>query len=200
MCRQDFNNTTSMLQRLQERRRKWDGFASGEALFGLPVTAHPELQRTAEELSMLGRLYGLYRSVIDTIRSYGDYLWSNVVSQVSHVPSGMVAGHRMMGITLLRYSCLPAPTHRHRATHQEPELSALRAASGLCMHCAQIGEFRILWRHAALPFKRMHASVKCFVGVPGDGSRTCAGVDDARAGLRLPSTSQEAAQGEQARG
>jgi hypothetical protein len=66
----------------QERRRKWDGFASGETLFGLPVTAHPELQRTAEELSMLGRLYGLYRAVIDTIRGYGDYLWSSVVSQV----------------------------------------------------------------------------------------------------------------------
>ena len=75
---------------VQERRRKWDGFASGEALFGLPVTAHPELQRTAEELSMLGRLYGLYRSVIDTIRGYGDYLWSSVISQVSRATLWMI--------------------------------------------------------------------------------------------------------------
>ncbi len=82
---------------VQERRRKWDGFASGEALFGLPVTAHPELQRTVEELSMLGRLYGLYRSVIDTIRGYGDYLWSNVVSQVGNAVAGMVARRQIMG-------------------------------------------------------------------------------------------------------
>ena len=34
---------------------------------------------------MLGRLYGLYRPVIDTIRGYGDYLWSSVVSQVRAV-------------------------------------------------------------------------------------------------------------------
>ena len=85
------------MHRLQERRRKWDGFASGEALFGLPVTAHPELQRTAEELSMLGRLYGLYRSVIDTIRGYGDYLWSNVVSQVGNAVAGTVGQSQTMG-------------------------------------------------------------------------------------------------------
>ena len=85
----------------QERRRKWDGFASGEALFGLPVTAHPELQRTAEKLSMLGRLYGLYRSVIDTIRGYGDYLWSSVVSQVRHAVAGFGRCLSVVGMTLL---------------------------------------------------------------------------------------------------
>ena len=40
---------------------------------------------------MLGRLYGLYRSVIDTIRGYGDYLWSNVVSQARHAVVETVA-------------------------------------------------------------------------------------------------------------
>ena len=49
---------------------------------------------------MLGRLYGLYRTVIDTIRGYGDYLWSNVVSQVlARVPAGL---NRFQSIARLR--------------------------------------------------------------------------------------------------
>lgn len=67
----------------QEKKRKWDSLSSGEALFGLPVTPHPELQQTGEELAMLGRLYSLYKTVIDSIHGYGDYLWSEVVAQVS---------------------------------------------------------------------------------------------------------------------
>ena len=66
----------------QEKKRKWDSLSSGEALFGLLITAHPELQQTADELAMLSRLYSLYKTVIDSIHGYGDYLWSDVVAQV----------------------------------------------------------------------------------------------------------------------
>ncbi len=39
------------------RKRKWDSLASGEELFGLPITQYPGLEKTEEELSMLSRLY-----------------------------------------------------------------------------------------------------------------------------------------------
>ena len=46
------------------RKRKWDSLASGEELFGLPVTLYPGLENTERELSMLNRLYScaLYSS------------------------------------------------------------------------------------------------------------------------------------------
>lgn len=42
---------------MQMRKRKWDSLASGEELFGLPVTLYPGLENTERELSMLNRLY-----------------------------------------------------------------------------------------------------------------------------------------------
>ncbi len=42
---------------MQVRKRKWDGLASGEELFGLPVTQYPGLEQTQTEIAMLDRLY-----------------------------------------------------------------------------------------------------------------------------------------------
>lgn len=42
---------------VQARKRKWEGFTAGEALFGLPVTAFPELERTELEIVNLDKLY-----------------------------------------------------------------------------------------------------------------------------------------------
>jgi hypothetical protein len=39
------------------RKRKWDAYASGEELFGLPLTSYPELEKTQEEVAMLDKLY-----------------------------------------------------------------------------------------------------------------------------------------------
>ena len=67
----------------QVRKRKWENYSSGEELFGLPVTAYPELERTEKELSLLDRLYSLYTSVISTINGYADVFWVEVVSRAS---------------------------------------------------------------------------------------------------------------------
>ena len=37
----------------QVRKRKWDGLASGEELFRLPVTQYPGLEQTQTEIAML---------------------------------------------------------------------------------------------------------------------------------------------------
>ncbi len=44
-------------QLFEVRKRKWESYASGEELFGLPVTQYPELERTREEIAMLDMLY-----------------------------------------------------------------------------------------------------------------------------------------------
>lgn len=46
-----------MLTPLQVRKRKWENYSSGEELFGLKVTAYPELEQTEKEVTMLDRLY-----------------------------------------------------------------------------------------------------------------------------------------------
>jgi dynein heavy chain, axonemal len=66
----------------QVRKRKWENYSSGEELFGLPVTAYPELEQTEKEIAMLDRLYNLYVTVIGTIRGYGDYFWVGGLADV----------------------------------------------------------------------------------------------------------------------
>lgn len=39
---------------------------------------------------MLGRLYSLYKTVIDSIHGYGDYLWTEVVAQVDTMQGQVV--------------------------------------------------------------------------------------------------------------
>ena len=67
------------------RKRKWENYASGEELFGLPVTLYPELEQTEKEIQMLDRLYNLYVTVISTIKGYGDYFWVDVVEKISEM-------------------------------------------------------------------------------------------------------------------
>ena len=42
---------------VQARKRKWDSLTSGEVLFGLSLTQHPELERIEREIRILDRLY-----------------------------------------------------------------------------------------------------------------------------------------------
>ena len=60
------------------RKAKWDNFSSGEALFGLPVTLYPELEKTEKEIEFLDKLYSLWTNVTQTIGGYVDILWTEV--------------------------------------------------------------------------------------------------------------------------
>ena len=57
---------------------KYQTYSGGEQLFGLLVTEYPNLQSMRKELGLLQKLYGLYNTVIDTIDSYYDILWTEV--------------------------------------------------------------------------------------------------------------------------
>jgi dynein heavy chain len=65
-----------------ERKRKWDSYVEGEMLFGLTVTTYPELEETQRQIELLDKLYGLYVSVVQTIKGYGALQWIEVVSNI----------------------------------------------------------------------------------------------------------------------
>lgn len=58
--------------------RKYITYTGGEELFGLPVTPYPQLLEIKKQLNLLQKIYSLYNSVIDTVNSYQDSLWSEV--------------------------------------------------------------------------------------------------------------------------
>ncbi|XP_064640332.1 dynein axonemal heavy chain 5-like isoform X2 [Lineus longissimus] len=90
----DYNNTGPMVAGVAPREasdrliiyqnrfdtlfREYITYTGGEELFGLQVTAYPELLQIKKELNLLQKLYGLYNDVIDTVNSYYDVLWVDV--------------------------------------------------------------------------------------------------------------------------
>jgi len=73
------NERLRKFQRLyEERGRKFEAYSAGEALFGLPLTTYPELEKTKEELGLLSKLYDLFTTMLDTITGYNDMHWADV--------------------------------------------------------------------------------------------------------------------------
>ncbi|XP_075396980.1 dynein axonemal heavy chain 5 [Tenrec ecaudatus] len=58
--------------------RKYITYTGGEELFGLPVTQYPQLLEIKKQLNLLQKIYTLYNTVIETVNSYQDILWSEV--------------------------------------------------------------------------------------------------------------------------
>lgn len=70
-------------QEFQIRERKYELYRSGEELFGLPTTDHPDLMKSKKDLQLLEQLYGLYVEVIETIEDYKSIPWLEVSSNIS---------------------------------------------------------------------------------------------------------------------
>ena len=64
--------------RFDDLWRKFQIYSDGEELFGLPVSAYPDMGRIKKELNLLQKLYGLYNTVMDSIDGYYDILWVDV--------------------------------------------------------------------------------------------------------------------------
>lgn len=64
------------------RKRKYDSYYAGETLFGLPHTQYPLLVKTASEIELLDKLYGLYSKVKDTIGKWREIAWADVVAEI----------------------------------------------------------------------------------------------------------------------
>ena len=74
-----------------EKKRRWESYAEGEALFGLPLTRYPELEESQKEIDLLDKLYGVYVTVVQTIRGYGGMLWNDVVSNIDSMSEAATA-------------------------------------------------------------------------------------------------------------
>uniref|UniRef100_A0AAQ5ZR96 AAA+ ATPase domain-containing protein n=1 Tax=Amphiprion ocellaris TaxID=80972 RepID=A0AAQ5ZR96_AMPOC len=76
---QDASDRLIMFQnRFDNLFRKYITYTSGEELFGLPVTQHPQLLEIKKQLTLLQKLYGLYNNVIETVNGYYDILWADI--------------------------------------------------------------------------------------------------------------------------
>jgi dynein heavy chain len=64
--------------RFDDLWRKYNTYTGGEALFGLPVTDHPDIPKFKKDLNLLNRLYSLYNLVLSSISGYYDILWTDV--------------------------------------------------------------------------------------------------------------------------
>ena len=86
---------------------------------------------------MLGRLYGLYRAVIDTIRGYGDYLWSSVVSQVLDLGAATRATFALSNVRPAACSNWPYAVCQLLtvvACYQSCTCKTVRVADNMCCH------------------------------------------------------------------
>uniref|UniRef100_A0A8C6L065 Dynein axonemal heavy chain 5 n=2 Tax=Nothobranchius TaxID=28779 RepID=A0A8C6L065_NOTFU len=76
---QDASDKLIMFQnRFDNLFRKYITYTSGEELFGIPVTQHPQLLEIKKQLTLLQKLYGLYNNVIETVNGYHDILWADI--------------------------------------------------------------------------------------------------------------------------
>ena len=49
-----------------------------QKMYGLPLTAYPDLEKTGEELNLLQTLYDLYQKYIEFDETFKDTLWQDV--------------------------------------------------------------------------------------------------------------------------
>ena len=52
-------------------------------MYGLPLTAYPDLEKTGEELELLQTLYDLYQKYIEFDLAFQDTLWHDVNLELS---------------------------------------------------------------------------------------------------------------------
>ena len=72
---------------IMERKRQL--YNGGEDLFALPITPFPELDETKKELALLGKLYGLYKDVMNQMDEYRTILWADVKDNVDTMIADM---------------------------------------------------------------------------------------------------------------
>jgi dynein heavy chain len=80
------NEAQDRLRRFEDefdiRNRKRALYCNGETLFALPQTDYPELDATDKELTLLSKLYSLFRDVTQRMAEWRSILWTEVVANV----------------------------------------------------------------------------------------------------------------------
>jgi dynein heavy chain len=74
-------------EEFEVRGRKQEIYYLGEDLFGLPHQQYPQLDLTRKELGYLSQLYDLYVAVLDTIKDWKEFLWTDVPEHMEDMES-----------------------------------------------------------------------------------------------------------------
>jgi dynein heavy chain len=81
------NEASDRLAKFKEqweiRDRKMRSYQGGEVLFALPVTQHPEIKDTDNDIKRAESLFNLYKDVLGTLDEWNEVPWSDVVLQIS---------------------------------------------------------------------------------------------------------------------
>lgn len=93
------------------RGRKQEIYYVGEDLFGVPHQQYPTLDQTKQELGYLGQLYDLYVAVLETIKEWREYQWSEV-------PDKMEAMTKTIDNFSLRCKKMPKQLREWPAYHE----------------------------------------------------------------------------------
>ena len=80
--REALNRLRIQSEEYQVRKRRFESYKSGETLFGLPHQSYPKLEKTAQEIELLEKLYNLYSKVIDTIVTWKSIPWLEVPNEI----------------------------------------------------------------------------------------------------------------------
>lgn len=64
--------------RFDDLWERFERYASGEKLFGLPLSEYPTLFERKKQMNLLSKLYSLYVQVMRSIDGYNDLLWADV--------------------------------------------------------------------------------------------------------------------------
>ena len=81
--REALNRLRMFSEEYSVRKRKYDSYFAGEALFGLPHQSYPALEDTRKEIELLDKLYLLYSRVKDTIGKWKDIQWTEIQNEIS---------------------------------------------------------------------------------------------------------------------
>lgn len=65
-------------ERFQNLWIRFETYATGEKLFGLPITDYPVLHQRKKDFVLLLKLYSLYLIVLETIDGYNDVKWTDI--------------------------------------------------------------------------------------------------------------------------
>merc|ERR1719181_697704 len=68
-----------------DKKRRWEEYQAGEALFGLPITDYQELTKTKKDIDMLEKVYSLYIEVTTTVSDYKELLWTEVPEKIDEM-------------------------------------------------------------------------------------------------------------------
>lgn len=144
----------------------------------MPVTPYPQLLEIKKQLNLLQKIYSLYNSVIDTVNSYQDSLWSEV--NIEKINNELLEFQSRSEIKRLAFAALLESWFN--ACVGGEDFCAPAGVSGACLSCSPT---IICWCHPCVKLSYCFPYVctmngappseltECYQGLSCSGKRVC---------------------------